>query len=91
MSRKYKSVGYASAPLPQYVSTVESSTFYNIYDPTIEDTVQHRTLQVTSKGNVSATFEVPGVISIPSDGEAHNVTIIQLELDASVVDRCPEA
>lgn len=37
---------------------------------------------VTSRGNVSATFDVPGTITIPSDGAAHNVTITKLNLEA---------
>ncbi|KAG5640964.1 hypothetical protein DXG03_006525 [Asterophora parasitica] len=47
-------------------------------------TVAHRELQVTSKGTVSATFEVPGLISIPSDNAAHNVTIAELKLGATM-------
>ncbi|KAJ6474414.1 hypothetical protein C8R47DRAFT_1221132 [Mycena vitilis] len=39
---------------------------------------------VTSKGNFSATFRVPGMASIPSDGEAHNFTIVQLTLKAEM-------
>ncbi|KAJ6455475.1 hypothetical protein C8R45DRAFT_881683 [Mycena sanguinolenta] len=39
---------------------------------------------VTSKGNFSATFRVPGMVSIPSDGEAHNFTIVQLSLKAEM-------
>ncbi|KAH6911819.1 mucoidy inhibitor A [Coprinopsis sp. MPI-PUGE-AT-0042] len=35
-------------------------------------------------GNVSATFSVPGKMSIPSDGSSHNVTIVQLKLDAKM-------
>ncbi|CAA7265466.1 unnamed protein product [Cyclocybe aegerita] len=46
--------------------------------------IQYRGLQVSSKGNVSATFGVPGLISIPSDGEGHNVTIVKLSLDADM-------
>ena len=41
-----------------------------------------RAATVTSKGNVSATFDVPGIITIPSDGAAHNVNIIKLNLEA---------
>jgi len=41
-------------------------------------------LQVTSKGGVSATFKVPGLVTIPSDGAAHNFTIVQLDLDAEM-------
>ncbi|KAH6911805.1 hypothetical protein BKA70DRAFT_862855 [Coprinopsis sp. MPI-PUGE-AT-0042] len=39
---------------------------------------------VTSKGNITATFAVPGLMSIPSDGVAHNVTIANLSLDAAM-------
>ena len=46
--------------------------------------MEHRKLTVMSKGNVSATFQVPGIISIPSDGNAHNVTIAQLKLNATM-------
>ncbi|KAJ7101545.1 hypothetical protein B0H15DRAFT_919820 [Mycena belliarum] len=43
-----------------------------------------RGASVTSKGNISATFRVPGLVSIPSDGEAHNFTIVQLKLKAAM-------
>jgi hypothetical protein len=49
-----------------------------------EDIIAHRGLVVSSKGNINATFRVPGLISIPSDGQSHNVTIVQLRLDASM-------
>nr|GAT55163.1 predicted protein [Mycena chlorophos] len=39
---------------------------------------------VTSKGNISATFGVPGRVSIPSDGEAHNFTLVELSLQATM-------
>jgi len=41
-------------------------------------------LSVTSKGNINATFRIPGLITIPSDGAAHNFTIVQLNLDATM-------
>ncbi|KAF7318747.1 hypothetical protein HMN09_00387000 [Mycena chlorophos] len=37
---------------------------------------------VTSRGNVSATFRVPGRVSIPSDGEVHNFTLVELKFAA---------
>jgi len=43
-----------------------------------------RDTTITSKGNVSATFTVPGTITIPSDDDAHNVTITQLKLGAAM-------
>lgn len=46
--------------------------------------ITHQQTTVASKGNVNATFEVPGLISIPSDGVAHNVTIVQLQLEATM-------
>lgn len=39
---------------------------------------------VNSKGNITATFGVPGKITIPSDGATHNVTIVKLNLDATM-------
>lgn len=50
----------------------------------VSEEMPHRGLAVTSKGNVSATFEVPGLLTIPSDGAAHNVTIVQLNLNAAM-------
>lgn len=48
------------------------------------ETMEHRSLAVTSKGGISATFKVPGPITVPSDGASHNVTVAQLKLDASM-------
>ncbi|KAH8810168.1 hypothetical protein DL96DRAFT_1627882 [Flagelloscypha sp. PMI_526] len=42
--------------------------------------MQHRVVQVTSKGDVNASFGIPGTVSIPSDGDSHNITIVKLEL-----------
>lgn len=49
-----------------------------------ESIMQYRGLAVSSRGNISATFTVPGTITIPSDGVAHNVTIVQLSLDSTM-------
>jgi uncharacterized protein (TIGR02231 family) len=46
--------------------------------------MQHRELQVSSRGYVSATFGVPGLINIPSDNVPHNVTIVKLALEAAM-------
>lgn len=46
--------------------------------------MEYRGLYVSSNGTVNATFSIPGLITIPSDGQAHNVTIAQLELEASL-------
>lgn len=56
----------------------------DIFSQSSEGQMQHRGLHVFSKGNVSATFGVPGLINIPSDGVGHNVTIVKLELDATM-------
>ncbi|KAJ2927871.1 hypothetical protein H1R20_g9233, partial [Candolleomyces eurysporus] len=48
------------------------------------DAIQHRGLQVSSKGNITATFSVPGLMTIPSDNVAHKVTIVKLSLDATM-------
>ena len=39
-------------------------------------------MRITSKGDISATFIVPGLISVPSDGETHSVTVCELALNA---------
>ncbi|KAF8148204.1 hypothetical protein B0H34DRAFT_669004 [Crassisporium funariophilum] len=44
--------------------------------------IPKRGLLVSSKGDISATFSIPGLINIPSDGTSHNVTITELSLDA---------
>ncbi|KAF8648966.1 hypothetical protein AX16_006080 [Volvariella volvacea WC 439] len=40
----------------------------------------HRAVGVTSSGNVTATFKIPGLTNIPSDNTAHSVVIAELEL-----------
>lgn len=49
-----------------------------------DDDMEFDVAAVTSKGNVNATFRVPGLTSIPSDQEEHGVTIAELQLDAKV-------
>jgi len=44
----------------------------------------HESTVVTSQGNVNATFRVPGTTTIPSDEEEHNVTIAELDLEATM-------
>ena len=43
--------------------------------------IPKRVMRVTSKGDVSASFTVPGLIAVPSDGASHNVTVCELALD----------
>ncbi|THU91059.1 hypothetical protein K435DRAFT_759668 [Dendrothele bispora CBS 962.96] len=41
---------------------------------------------VTSKGNVNATFRVPGVVNIPSkDNDERTFTIVEVKLDAAII------
>lgn len=46
--------------------------------------MDHQSTVVTSKGNVNATFRVPGTTTIPSDEEQHKVTIAELDLEATM-------
>ncbi|KAG5351764.1 hypothetical protein C0989_005019 [Termitomyces sp. Mn162] len=69
--------------IPIAHSMRESEVTENSFE--LEAPMYHRGLDVVSssgKGNVSATFQVPGLITIPSDGAAHNVTIVELSLGA---------
>lgn len=40
--------------------------------------------EIVAQGTLSATYQVPGLISIPSDSQNHNVTIIELTLGAEM-------
>jgi len=44
--------------------------------------IRHRNVSVDSKGNINATFRVPRVSTVPTDGTSHNVTVVKLDLDA---------
>lgn len=46
--------------------------------------MDYRVSSVSSKGGISATFQVPGAITVPSDGAAPSVTVARLTLDASM-------
>ena len=52
------------------------------------DYVEHEVAQITSTGSVNATFRIPGLTTIPSDDDEHNVTIADLKLDAKVTWVC---
>ena len=45
---------------------------------------QKHYMDVSSTGNVSATFQVPGLVSIPSKKSFHKVTIAKVDLDAKM-------
>ncbi|KAH9475070.1 Protein F37C4.5 [Psilocybe cubensis] len=49
-----------------------------------EDMMEFDVSTVTSKGNVNATFLVPGLTTVPSDQEEHGVTIAELLLEAEI-------
>ncbi|KAF9032791.1 hypothetical protein BJ165DRAFT_768589 [Panaeolus papilionaceus] len=46
--------------------------------------VGRRKLFVSSKSNIVASFSVPGIMTVPSDGDGHNVTITELKLGATM-------
>ncbi|KAF7305746.1 hypothetical protein HMN09_00728000 [Mycena chlorophos] len=47
--------------------------------------IQFPTAEVIGSGaGVSATFRVPGTVSLPSDGQVHNFTIVKLALDGQM-------
>ncbi len=88
VSLKSKGFSFASGSMPSGGSVVA-------YAPPLPPSIrargergvpemQYRELQVSSKGNVNATFGVPGLISIPSDNVGHNVTIAKMALDATM-------
>ncbi|KAJ7456145.1 hypothetical protein FB451DRAFT_1143590 [Mycena latifolia] len=46
--------------------------------------MEFRGTYVASNNNISTSFRVPGLVSIPSDSETHNFTIVQLTLGAAM-------
>ncbi|KAL0946119.1 hypothetical protein HGRIS_012384 [Hohenbuehelia grisea] len=54
------------------------------FDMAASAPMQHAELNIAAQGAMSATYQVPGLISIPSDGQEHSVTIVQLQLDATM-------
>ncbi|KAK7043126.1 hypothetical protein VNI00_008480 [Paramarasmius palmivorus] len=70
-----KSVAYSMTPASSVTSTeLESYSSLSGMD--------HATTRVESKGTMSATFRVPGLVDIPSDGGERSFTIVELELNA---------
>ena len=67
-----------------YPAFVECNAEEDKAAPVVPPEMIVNTATVTSRGNVSATFDVPGIITIPSDGAAHNVTITKLNLEATM-------
>jgi hypothetical protein len=53
---------------------------FGLFDGPDEPEMVHVGGQVTSKGDVNASFGIPGTSNIPSDGESHNITIVKLDL-----------
>lgn len=39
---------------------------------------------VHREGAMGATFRIPGLVTVPSDNQAHNITIAEMELDATL-------
>ncbi|KDR73716.1 hypothetical protein GALMADRAFT_251524 [Galerina marginata CBS 339.88] len=57
---------------------------YSPNSPTFSP-MERQVTSVSTKGNIVATFRVPGLISVPSDRSKHNITIAELNLDANII------
>ncbi|KAL0565083.1 hypothetical protein V5O48_016947 [Marasmius crinis-equi] len=77
MAKARKSMNVSLAPAKSRVQTE--------YVPTCSAPVMdYATTEVTSKGSISATFRVPGLVTIPADEGEHTFTIVELELEAGM-------
>ncbi|KAF4603068.1 Conserved hypothetical protein CHP02231 [Pleurotus pulmonarius] len=54
------------------------------YESMLEYPIKHRETVVANQGNLNASFQVPGFITVPSDGEVHTVTVVELQLEATM-------
>lgn len=67
-----------------------ASSGYELYsedlalDKELSPEIVHREAIVTNQGHLSTSFQVPGFISVPTDGEVHTVTVVELKLDAAM-------
>ena len=80
----HRKAKHASFSLGAPAFAARSMRLASTYSDSDEGSIQLRMLQVSSKGYVNATFDVPGLINIPSDNVGHNVTIVKLSLDATM-------
>ncbi|KAF8999068.1 hypothetical protein BDQ17DRAFT_1427976 [Cyathus striatus] len=76
--------------LSVYNPAARATTFGNL--TALEDdapNMEHRVMNIGgNENNTTAIFEVPGLITIPSDNAAHSVTVAKLELDANITWVC---
>lgn len=49
-----------------------------------DTSITHRETVVANQGNLNASFQVPGFITVPSDNEVHTVTVVELQLEATM-------
>lgn len=54
------------------------------YEEDTESPIMHRETVVAKQGNLNASFQVPGFITVPSDGEVHTVTVVKLPMEATM-------
>lgn len=54
------------------------------YESTMDFSITQRETVVANQGNLSASFQVPGFITVPNDGEVHTVTVVELQLEATM-------
>ena len=82
--KKGKELSFGMPPLEESTDDFALCYFQSAPGDVTLPQMAKRELVVSSKGNVTATFQVPGLISVPTDNESHNVTIAELKLDATM-------
>ncbi|KAJ6459732.1 hypothetical protein C8R47DRAFT_1180717 [Mycena vitilis] len=73
-------------PVMSWYSTTPGQDEDDVEDGFIDSTsaIKHADAAVTSAGNVSATFRVPGLATIPCDNAPHNFAIVELHSKATM-------
>ncbi|KAJ7456148.1 hypothetical protein FB451DRAFT_1099072 [Mycena latifolia] len=77
-SSRSRSRSHSRSRSPPYVTIIPAMA------PAPPPPMEFRGAYVASNGNVTTSFRVPGLVSIPSDSETHNFTIVQLTLGAAM-------
>ena len=77
----------ALTPYPTYPQVPQTETVATTFKRKMSTSaMEHRPVIVaTNKGDVTATFRIPGYINVPSDAQQHNVTISSFEFEAPLL------
>ncbi|KAJ8519109.1 hypothetical protein ONZ45_g3932 [Pleurotus djamor] len=76
--------GGGGAPVPNDDSDEDMGFALESMEIAVSSSMVRRQTVVTNKGNLSTSFQVPGLVTVPSSSDSQSVTIVQLGLEATM-------